>query len=457
MSLSLKRRHIHLVGIGGIGLSAIARVLVARGVTVSGSDQTASAITDELAKLGVKIFIGHRAENIDDADLVLVTSAAPNENPEIIEAHRRGIRVEKRYDFFAELTQGKKTIAVAGTHGKTTTTGMIATILVDAGLDPDAIIGGIVPELGSNARAGRGDYFVVEADEYDRAFLGLRPTIAVVTNIELDHVDIYRDVNDVAQAFGEFLKLVSLDGLIVGCGDSATVSRELAKINPTRTTRYGFGEANEWRAVNIQPNDLGGNDFAVTHNQLPVIHYRLQIPGRHNVLNALAAIIVANHLGIDMNMVRATLEKFRGAARRFEIKGEFRGVTIIDDYAHHPTEIRATLAATRARYANRQIWAVFQPHTYSRTKALLDEFAQSFQDADRVIITDVYAARERDNLGTSGAQIVGKMNHRDARFIATLDECARFLSTQLKPGDILITLGAGDVNRVGARIAEMYD
>jgi UDP-N-acetylmuramate--alanine ligase len=453
----MRSRHIHLVGIGGIGLSAIARVLVARGVTVSGSDQTASAITDELAKLGVKIFIGHRAENIGDADLVLVTSAAPIENPEIIEARRRGIQVDKRYDFFSELTQDKKTIAIAGTHGKTTTTGMIAAILVSAGLDPDVIVGGIIPELGSNARAGQGDYFVVEADEYDRAFLGLRPTIAVVTNIELDHVDIYRDVNDVAQAFGEFMRLVPQDGLMVGCGDSETVVKELEDLGETPIAQYGFGEANEWRAVNVQPNDLGGNDFAVTHNQSLVTNYRLQIPGRHNVLNALAAIAIADYLKIDLNVIRATLAKFRGAARRFEIKGEFRGVTIIDDYAHHPTEIRATLAAARTRYANRQIWAVFQPHTYSRTKALLDEFAQSFHDADHVIITDVYAAREQDNLGVSAAQIVGKMNHRDARFIAPLDECAGFLSTHLKLGDILITLGAGDVNRVGARIAEMYD
>ena len=453
---SFSRRHIHLIGIGGIGLSAIARVLIARGESVSGSDQTASVITEELAKLGAKIFIGHRAENIGDADVVLVTSAASNDNPEVMEARRRGIRVEKRYDFFAELAAGKATIAVAGTHGKTTTTGMIATILVDAGLDPDAIIGGIIPELGSNARAGQGNYFVVEADEYDRAFLGLRPTIAVVTNIEMDHVDIYRDVNEVAKAFGEFMRLVAVDGLLVGCGDLPIVLKELGEIKETRVTRYGFGAGNEWRAVDVRLNPLGGNDFTVWRRNARVGDVRLIVPGRHNVLNALAAIVVANHLGIDLNGARATLEKFRGAARRFEIKGEFRGVTIIDDYAHHPTEIRATLAAARARYAHRKIWAVFQPHTYSRTKALLDDFTTAFDDADHVIVTEVYAAREHDTLGASGAHIVEKMRHSDARFIETLEGCSEFLATHLNSGDVLRTLGAGDVNRVGARIAETY-
>jgi len=452
-------RRVHLIGIGGIGLSAIAHVLIERGVQVSGSDQSASPITDELAKLGAQIFIGHRAENVGDVDLVLVTSAVPADNPEVIEARRRWIRVAKRYDFFPELTAGKTTIAVAGTHGKTTTTGMIAAILVNAGLDPDAVVGGIIPELNGNARAGNGKYFVIEADEYDRAFLGLRPTIAVVTSIEMDHPDIYRDVDDVARAFREFIALVPRDGLVVGCGDAARVVRELQTAQ-AHIVRYGFGAANDWRAGDVAPNARGGSDFGVWHGDARVGKFELQIPGAHNVLNALAALAVVDHIGVDLRGARETLRQFRGAARRFEVKGEFRGVTIIDDYAHHPSEIRATLAAARTRYPGRTIWVVFQPHTFSRTEALLDDFAAAFADADHVIVTEIYAARERDNRGISGAQIVERMaevtgvKHGDVRFIASLDASAEFLAQHLRAGDVLITLGAGDVNRVGQAVAQ---
>lgn len=446
-------RRVHLIGIGGIGLSAIARVLMARGVQVSGSDMRASPITDELAKLGAKIFIGHRAENIDDAELILVTSAAPAENPEIIEAKRRGIRVDKRYDFFAELTAGKETIAIAGTHGKTTTTGMIATILVEAKSDPDVVIGGMIPELNGNGRGGNGKYFVVEADEYDRAFLGLRPNIAVVTSIEMDHPDIYKNVDDVRQAFRQFMSLVPETGVVVGCGDSALISRELKELRGTRGVRYGFESTNDWRASDVKSNARGGSDFVVWHRNERIGNFELQVPGTHNVLNALAALAVADHVGIDLKSAGETLRKFRGAERRFQVKGDFGGVTIIDDYAHHPSEIRATLAAVRTRYPGRMIWAIFQPHTYSRTQSLLDDFAKSFSDADHVIVTEIYAARETDTLGMSGEHIVRKATHRDVQFIAVLDQVVEHLVQRLKPGDVLITLGAGDVNRVGERVA----
>ncbi len=449
--MSLRRAH--LVGIGGIGLSAIARVLLARGVQVSGSDLRASPITDELAKLGARVYIGHRAENVGDVDVVLTTSAAPNDNPEIVEARRRGIRIARRYDFFPELTAGKTTIAVAGTHGKTTTTGMIATILVDAGLDPDAIVGGMIPELNGNARAGNGKYFVVEADEYDRAFLGLRPTIAVVTSIEMDHPDIFRDADDVAKTFREFMTLVPRDGLIVGCGDAERVGQALAELDETPSARYGFDSANDWRAMEVQQNAEGGSDFVVWRGAARVGDFSLRIPGSHNVLNALAALVVADRVGIDLDRAGETLRRFHGAARRFEVKGEFRGVTVVDDYAHHPSEIRATLAAARTRYPDRQIWAVFQPHTYSRTQALLDEFAAAFADADHVIVTEIFAARERATPGVSGAQIVERMRHPDARFIAELEASAEFLAPHLRAGDVVITLGAGDVYRVGEAVA----
>ena len=446
-------RRVHLIGVGGIGLSAIARVLLARGDTVSGSDLQSSAITDELAKLGAKISIGHRAENVGDVDLVLVTSAAQDDNPEIIEARRRGIRIVRRYDFFPELTAGKTTIAVAGTHGKTTTTGMIATILVDAGLDPDVIVGGIIPELNSNARAGHGKYFVIEADEYDRAFLGLRPTIAVVTSIEMDHPDIFRDVEQVAGAFRDFMARVPRDGLIVGCGDAERVKRELAQLGGTPIVQFGFDAANDWRATDARLSPDGGNDFIVWRGAARVGEFVLRIPGRHNILNALAALVVADHLGIGLDRAGETLKHFRGAARRFEVMGEFRGVTIIDDYAHHPSEIRATLAAARARYPDRKIWTIFQPHTYSRTQALLNDFAGAFGDADHVIVTEIFAARERESQGISGRQVVDRMNDQDARFVASLEECTRLLEKELRAGDILITLGAGDVYRVADAVA----
>jgi UDP-N-acetylmuramate--alanine ligase len=448
----MSARRVHIVGIGGIGLSAIARILIARGVSISGSDLHASPITDALARLGAKIFIGHRAENVGDAEIVLVTSAAPMDNPEIVEAKRRGIRIVNRYNFFPELTTGKTTIAIAGTHGKTTTTAMIAAILVNAGFDPDVIVGGVVAELGGNARAGQGNYFVIEADEYDRAFLGLRPHIAVVTSIEMDHPDIFRDVNDVARAFGEFIALVPQSGLIVGCGDAERVGRALQQAN-ARKVRYGFDPANDWRASDIRLNARGGSDFTVWCGSETTGDWTLEIPGAHNVLNALAAIAVADEMEIDLQIARETLRTFRGAARRFQVKGEARGVTIVDDYAHHPTEIRATLAAARARYGNRKIWAVFQPHTFSRTQALLDQFAQSFDDADHVIVTEIFAAREWNAPGISGAQIVERTKHPDARFIAALDGCAQYLARHLKAGDVLVTIGAGDVHRVGEIIA----
>lgn len=440
-------RHIHLIGIGGIGLSAIARVLLARGVRVSGSDQNAAPLTDELARLGATIHIGHCAENIGEAEMVLVTSAVSADNPEVVEATRRGLPIVKRSAFLRDLTRGKKTIAVAGTHGKTTTTAMIATILMNAGRDPDVIVGGIVPELGGNARAGQGDYFVIEADEYDHAFLGLSPYVAVVTSIEMDHPDMFRDVDDVTRAFREFMHQVIPDGIVIGYGDSARVTAELQRL-ARRTVRYGWDAANDWCVRAITPNARGGSDFVVWHAEQEIGEWRLEIPGAHNVLNALAAIATADALGIDLEIARDTLAKFHGVARRFEVRGEFRGVTVVDDYAHHPTEIRATLAAARARFPQRTLWAVFQPHTFSRTRALLAEFVCAFEEADHVIVTEVYAARERESYGTSGADIVARMTHRDARFIATLEETSRFLREHVQAGDVLITLGAGDVHRV---------
>ena len=443
--------HIHLVGIGGAGLSAIAKVLLERGYHVSGSDLAPGPITGPLAARGATIYEGHSGAQVAGADLVLVSSAVPADNPEVAEARRRSIPVVRRPEFLGWLTAEHATIAVAGTHGKTTTTAMIAWLLSRAGLDPSYIIGGVLPELGSNAHAGGGPHFVIEADEYDRTFLGLRPRVAVITTVEWDHVDCYPTPAACRTVFEEFAALLPEEGLLVVCADDA-VAGELGKLRGTRgkpVISYGLDEGADWQAREVSVNALGGSDFTVWRQDRRLGTISLRIPGRHNVLNAVAALAVADHLDVPFAVAAEALADFTGAERRFEQKGESCGIIVVDDYAHHPTEIRATLAAARQRYPERAIWAVFQPHTYSRTKALLEEFAASFADADHVIVTDIYAARERDTLGVSGVQVVERMVHPDARHIGGLREVADFLLLHLQPGDVLITLGAGDGYLIG--------
>ena len=446
---------VHFVGIGGIGLSAIAKVFLEEGHRVSGSDLKLSSITDALARMGATIHEGHRAENVGEVQLVIVSSAVPPDNPEIAEARRRGIPVVKRDWVLERMTRGRTTIAVAGSHGKTTIAAMLALILTEAGLDPTFIVGGILQNLGTNARAGRGEPFVIEADEYDRTFLGLRPRIAVVTNIEMDHPDCYPRLDDMVEAFREFLGLVPEDGCVVGCGDEARVRGvlgELVGAHRVHVITYGLGEGADWRAVGIRPNELGGHEFVALHDGRGVGEFGLGIPGVHNVQNALAALAVAHRMGLNLARVGETLRGFRGVQRRFEVKGEAGGVTVVDDYAHHPTQIRTTLAAARERYPGRALWVVFQPHTYSRTRALLDDFAASFADADHVVVTGIYAAREFDDLGVSAADIVARMAHPDVRHIADLRDAAGYVIHRLQPGDVLLTLGAGDVWKVGGWI-----
>jgi UDP-N-acetylmuramate--alanine ligase len=443
---------IHLIGIGGIGLSAIARVLLEEGHRVSGSDLKLSPITDALADLGATIHQGHRAENVGHADLVIVSSAIPADNPEVAAARARGIPVVKRDWMLGRMMGGRFGIAVAGSHGKTTITAMIALLLTEAGLDPTFIVGGILENLGTNARAGLGEHFVIEADEYDRTFLGLRPRIAVVTNIEMDHPDCYPELDDLVQAFREFVRLVPADGCVIGGGDEERARGILGELSGTRGSEvvtYGLGEGVDWWAVDTRSNELGGHDFVALHDGCVVGEFSLRVPGLHNVQNALAVLAVAHRLDLDLTGVGETLRSYRGVQRRFEVKGEVDGIVVIDDYAHHPTQIRATLRAARERYAGRTLWAAFQPHTYSRTKALLDEFAASFADADHVVVTDIYAAREDDDLGVSAADILARMRHPDARYIPGLNEAADHLLHHLKPGDVLITLGAGDGYKVG--------
>lgn len=446
-------RHIHFVGIGGAGLSALARVMLGRGEQVSGSDTTASDVTNALAQAGATITIGHAAANVENADAVVVTSAAAADNPEIVAARAKQIPILKRREFLREVTAGYDTIAVAGSHGKTTTTAMIAAIMTDAGMDPTAVIGGIVPEWNTNARAGTDRWFVIEADEYDYAFLGLTPYLSVVTNVDYDHPDLFPTREAYASAFGQFMAQTRADGSIVVCGDEGT-ARALARQSGRDVILYGAGEDNPWRAENIAGNAQGGSDFALFQGENELGRFSLQIPGRHNVLNALAALVVTQRCGVSYHVSRESLAKFRGVGRRFQIHGTFHGATIIDDYAHHPTEIRATLSAARTRFPAAKIWALFQPHTFTRTRALLNEFAEAFGAADRVLVTDIYAAREHDTSGLSSAVLVERMDAHKTRYVPALTQAEQLLRAELQAGDVLVILGAGDVNRIAAYLMQ---
>jgi UDP-N-acetylmuramate--alanine ligase len=451
--------HVHLVGIGGIGLSAIARLLHGWGYRVSGSDRQSTALTEALAAEGIATYAGHRAQQVAGADLVVVSSAVPADNPEVMEAQRLGIPVVKREPFLGELTAGKTTIAVAGTHGKTTTSAMIAWILLQAGLDPSFIVGGVLQNLGTNARAGNGPHFVVEADEYDRTFLGLRPDVAVITILEHDHPDCYPTFDDMRSAFAAFAGRVVPGGLLVLGGDDAE-ARQLATLAGSegrRVETYGLDSPCDWlaRGADALHPTLGNHaTFEIFYQDRRLGTCALQVPGRHNVLNALAALAAANAAGVEFNLAASALTRFRGTQRRFEVKGQAAGVTVVDDYAHHPTEIRATLAAARIKYPGRPIWAVFQPHTSSRTAAMLDDFAAALGEADHVLVTGIYAAREQDTLGLSGADIVGRMGNADAAYVETLNATAAVLLERVQPGDVVITLGAGDGYLIGERLLE---
>jgi len=444
--------HVHLVGIGGIGMSGIARVLLEEGYRVSGSDLRVSPLTEALVGLGGTVYEGHAAKNIAGANLVVVSSAVPPHNPEVLAAQESGVPVVGRAQILGQLMEGRYGVAVAGTHGKTTTSAMIALILERAGLDPTIIVGGVIPELGSNAKAGKGKYLVLEADEYQRTFLGLSPSVAVVTNIEMDHPDYFRDLEDIYQAYLEFVKLVPQEGEIFLCTDDPMAERLQEEPHLAEITTYGLGPRARWRAADLAANAAGGSDFRVLASDRPRGEFSLRIPGRHNVKNGLAALAVSDYLGIDLGEAGKTLAQFQGVERRFEVKGEAAGVVVIDDYAHHPSEIKATLAAARERYPERKVWAVFQPHTYSRTKALWSEFAASFGDAAQVVVTDIYPARETDDLGVSSQELVAAMNHPGVHYVGALSDVVTMLCQRLRVGDLLITLGAGDIYQVGEKV-----
>lgn len=447
---------VHLVGAGGAHMSAIAQILHAWGHTITGSDQRASAMTAKLQALGMRIYEGHAAENVGDAQLVVYTSAAHGDNPEIAEAQRRGIPTIKRAEMVARLMQGRYSIAVAGTHGKTTTSGLIAHMLVEAKLDPTYLIGGDVRSLGTNAAPGAGKYIVVEADEYDRAFLSYTPDIAIITNIEPDHLDIYGTVEEMTAAFAQFMSQVPPDGHLITNADDerAPALSEAASIKAAHRHTYSTERLATWTATDVK-HAPSGQTFTVERGGTTFGEFTISLPGRHNVSNALAGIATGSTLGIDTPVMQAALASYLGAQRRFEYVGEAAGVTVMDDYAHHPTEVRVNVDAAHERFAGRRIVVLFQPHTYSRTKYLLEEWKTCFAAVDALYIAATYAAREAPERGMSGADLAQAIETPPATYVDTLDEAAERLAADLREGDVFFTMGAGDVNEAGPRVLEI--
>ena len=441
--------HIHFIGIGGTGLSAIAIVLLEQGYKVSGSDMMESPLSDAVEKAGGKVYIGHQAKNILGADVVIRSSAVPEDNVEVQAALAENLPVYKRSECLGFLMEGKNTIAVAGTHGKTTTSSMITWILTALGRDPSFIIGGVVANLDTNARAGNGEDFVIEADEYDHMFLGLDPSLAVVTNVEHDHPDLFPTEESFMEAFREFVGKLESNGVLILCSEdpgALILGKEL--LPSQKKVLYGFDPSgNDYFAQNVQPSPQGGIEFEIglsSGTDIGPIPISLKIPGKHNVLNALGAFAAADQLGLDRKKIAAALTDFRGSGRRFEIRGEYQGIILVDDYAHHPTEIKATLAAAKSSYPERRIWAVWQPHTYTRTKTLFSGFSNAFSDADRVVVLDVYAAREKKPDDFNIKELVKKIKNKDVSYIPEIKDAAEYLLVELSPGDLLLVFTAGD-------------
>jgi UDP-N-acetylmuramate--alanine ligase len=449
-------KNIHFVGIGGIGMSGIAEILADSGVSVSGCDARPSASTDLLTRRGVRVSIGHDPAHLDGVEMVIVTAAVKGEHAEIDEARRRGIRIMKRAEALGAITDPKRTIGVSGTHGKTTTSAMISVVLEEAGLDPTVLVGGMVQNLQTNAKNGRGDFVVVEADEYARTFHHLHPEVAVVTNVEADHLEYYGSFENIQEAFSIFLDNVKPGGIVIACVDDPNVEALLKRrwgfsptrdgLKPAATLSYGLSESADLRAINLEFHERG------TRFEVPGVgHFKLFVPGEHNVRNALAAIGVARHLGIDSEQIARGLAKFLGVDRRFQILGDYLGAIVVDDYAHHPTEVRATLQAARAGYPGRRIVALFQPHLYSRTRDFAREFGEAMLGADVPIITPIYAAREKPVDGLSARIIsdsVAGIEFLDRSNAEIVNEMRR----RLGPRDLFIVMGAGDVHEIAEQL-----
>ncbi len=450
-------KQIHCIGIGGVGLSAIAAILLARGYKVTGSDMRESDMTERLMKEGADIFLGHRAKNVEGADLVVYSAAVSSDNPEIVRAKELGIATASRAEILGLLMREyENSIAVSGTHGKTTTTSMVSLILKNAQKDPTILVGGNLPEIGGNVRVGHSPHFITEACEYMDSFLSLKPKIEIILNIDSDHLDYFKDIEHIANSFEKFASLVPEDGTIIAY-DANPFVKSVVKDMPNVVT-YGLNESCDYYVSDITFNSEGMPGFHVNHNGKMLCSIQLSIPGEHNILNSLAAFACCHILGVELEPIVQTLENFTGTQRRFDIMGvTSEGIKIIDDYAHHPTEIKATLSAVRNMKHNK-MWCIFQPHTYTRTKALFDDFADSFEDTDKVVLAEIYAAREKNIYKISSKSLVGKIKEKypdkDAYFFKDFEEIASFVYNNAEPGDLVITMGAGDVYKVGEMILE---
>ncbi|MGO9436427.1 MAG: UDP-N-acetylmuramate--L-alanine ligase [Terracidiphilus sp.] len=443
-------QHAHFIGIGGIGMSGIAEILLSLGFKVSGSDLRRSPVTDRLAQLGASIYEGHEASNVVGATVVVTSSAVSAANPEVLEARVRNIQVIQRAEMLAELMRLKYGIAIAGMHGKTTTTSMVAAVLAAGGLDPTVVVGGRVDALGSNARLGASQFLVAEADESDRSFLKLSPILAVVTNLDREHMDCYRDMPDIEHAFLTFMDKVPFYGAVTACLDNPQLAAILPSVH-RRVFTYGVASEADFRLEFLASQPGSFSCFRVRTRSGALGPFELHVPGRHNVLNATAAVAIAHQLEVAPGKIAEGLQHFRGVDRRFQQRGKARGVTVVDDYGHHPTEIRATLAAARESSRGR-IRVVFQPHRFTRTRDLLDEFGAAFTDADTVVVLPIYAASEEPLPGITAELLVERVQGPKARFVPDFPTAIAAVVAEALEGDLILTLGAGSVSQLGPQI-----
>lgn len=449
-------KKIHFIGIGGVSMSGIADIVASMGFEVTGSDMVKSATTDRLEKQGIHITIGHDSSNVHGADIIIYTAAIKQDNPEIVEAKRLGIELIERSTFLGLITKlYSETISVSGTHGKTTTTSMLSQIFIEANADPSIQVGADLRILNNqNYRIGKSDYFIVESCEYVRSFLKFFPKTAIVLNIEADHLDCYKDIDDIKSAFNAFINIPPENGLILLNADDKNCMDILENHN-AKVMTFGINNKNAtWIAKDISVNKNGCYSFVATSNE-EKINITLNVPGYHNIYNALASIATSRYYNIPNDIIQTALSNFGGASRRFEYVGTLKGTNIYDDYAHHPTEIKATISSAKNMQANK-LWVVFQPHTFSRTYTLFEEFVTAFKDADNVIITDIYAAREKDTGLVSSKQLAEKVNEysNNCTYIANLEECKEYLLNHIEEGDILLTVGAGTITKLGRMLLE---
>ena len=448
-------QHVHFIGIGGISMSSLATILKQQGFTVTGTDITRTHITDKLESLGIQIYIGHKAENISGADLIVYTAAIKKDNPEYIAAQNSNALCVERSVFLGELMRAYRCpCCISGTHGKTTTTSMVALIMEQAQMDPTVLVGGEVKALGGNLRIGNSDIFVTEACEYVESFLKFYPQKAIILNVEADHLDYFKDLNHIVRAFTKFASLLPKEGDLIVNGMDQNAMRAASNA-ACRISTFGIGESYDYCAKNIIFDSSGYGSYDLIAQGNKIAHIKLGVPGKHNILNSLAASALCHRLGVDGDRIAEGLSNFRGTDRRFEIKGEYNGVLIVDDYAHHPTEIKVTLE-TAKNYGHKKITAIFQSHTYTRTKALLHEFADAFTLADKVIVTDIFAAREKDTGLVHPTDLVNLLieNGKDAIYIGPFDDIVSYIKKNTAPGEMVITVGAGNIYEVGEKLVK---